>query len=309
MTDFLFHILYLSSCLLYIFLFLLFWCFFEKRIRQGKYRKRVVLTIDFVFTLILQIVAIANVVLIFLGFTFFTLKINYGYLNFLVYSEIIILICYLINNINEKIELYHMVRNSLEIKTRKKKTGYQGRAIKNPYEASLVGLYLLISSFFIYLTNFNKHNIEIHSLFFILSDLITTLICIIFICLSYYILIHDYYILSNKKKILFTILNIIAFFIAVKNFFDYSYLTSIDDGYFHFILFIVYTLSSIVFIIPTKIVNKYVFTNKSSINYQRRENKFLKEIIQLNNASFIYSIYMLITSLVLLMINIYLHKL
>lgn len=304
MTDFLFHILYISSCLLYIFLFLLFWCFFERRIRQGKYSKRIVLTIDLIFTLILQIAAIANVVLIFLGYTFFTLKINYGYLNFLVYSEIIIINCYLINNINEKIELYHIVRNSLGIKTRKKKTAYQGRAIKNPYEASLVGLCLLISSLFIYLTNFNTHNIQTHSLFFILSDLITTLICIIFIFFSYYILVHDYYILSNKKKILFTVLNVITFFITTKNFFDYSYLISIDDGYFHVILFVVLTFSSIIFIIPTRIVNKYAFTNMSSIKYQRRENKFLKEFINYNNHSLIYGIYMLIASIVLLIIYI-----
>lgn len=304
MTDFLFHILYISSCLLYIFLLVLFWRFFERRIRQKKYHNITVLVIDVIFALILQISGFLCLLLIFLGFTFFTLEINYGYLNFLVYSELLIIICYFASGIEDKTELYHTVRLSLGVKTRKKKTGYQGRAINNPYEASMAGIFCLISSLFIYLTNFNTHNIQTHSLFFILSDLITTLICIIFIFFLYYILIHDYYILSNKKRILFTVLSIFAFFIATKNFFDYSYLISVDDSYFHVILFIVNALLPIVFIIPTRVVNKYAFIDRSSIKYQRIENKFLKEFIQLNNASLIYSIYMFLQSLVLIIIYI-----
>ena len=304
MTDFLFHILYLSSCLLFILVFII-WFYFENNIKHGKYNKVIIFIIDLVFLLLLFITQLPVIFVIIFGFTLLAGSINYGYFNLLVCGELMTFFSYItIYSINKK-ELYHIVRNARGIKTRKKGREYNGRTIvESPYHAAIYGISFLIGSCFIYLTNFNTNNIQINSMFFIISDLITFLLCLIFICSTYYILIHDYYILSNKKRILFTILNIIAFFIAVKNFFDYSYLIVKDDINFQITICIIYILIPLFLMFPTRIVNKYAFTNTSSIKYQRRENKFLKETINYNNHSLIYGIYMSIASIVLLLIYI-----
>lgn len=303
MYDYLFHTIFILAILVYVFILALFWFYFERRIRVKKYSTTKIGVIDIIFTLLLIILIIPCFGLLCLPFSKLLKNVNYGYLNFFIIFDLMMVFEYIVSCLEAFSDSYEKVRISVGMKFRQGKRRQLRKYVDNPYCASSYGISFFISVIFIYLINFNTHNIQSNSSFFIISNFVTICLCAIFIFFIEFMMIKDSYVLSDKKKILFTILNILFTFIAFKNFFDFSYL--IYQNNLNTITFIVYLLVPFLLLLPISILNKKkIFSLRRPLRYIQKENRNITLFINFNNASLVYSLYMLIISLILLMINI-----